>query len=46
MRVLSNEKRKFYRPAAEEWATTHGKLVLHPVFYEWVADPVAVASQQ
>jgi len=40
IRVMDADRRKFFRLAAEEWATTHGKAVTHPVFFEWVEEPV------
>lgn len=45
MRLLDENKRQFFRLASLEWATTYGKLVKHPIFYEWVADPMSVYQE-
>lgn len=40
-RVLDTALEGYYGLAAEDWATTYGQAVGHPIFFEWVADPVA-----
>jgi hypothetical protein len=42
MRVLDEGTQQFYKLASQDWATTYGKRVVHPIFYEWVNDPMAV----
>jgi len=40
MRVLSNEARNMYLLAVQEWSATTGLPVKHPVFFNWVKDPI------
>jgi hypothetical protein len=42
MRLISDEQRPFYRLAVQEAAATHHINTAHPIFVEWVQDPVAV----
>lgn len=40
VRILDSSKIEAYRLAAERWGAMYGKAVVHPLFFEWVADPV------
>lgn len=44
MRVV-DERSKFFMLAAEDFARTHNKVIGHPVFFEWVVDPLPVYKQ-
>jgi hypothetical protein len=40
VRVLDDADRPFYRLAVEQAASLYGIMANHPVFFEWVQDPV------
>jgi len=40
MRLLSDNQRPFYLLAVQAWSATYGLPVKHPLFFEWVKDPV------
>jgi len=40
MRLLSDNQRPFYVLAVQEWSATYGLPVKHPLFFEWVKDPI------
>lgn len=45
MRLLSDTDRDFYLLAVQKWSTTHGLPVRHPLFFEYVHDPLVVETQ-
>lgn len=40
MRVLDTSKRALYLLAVQEWAASTGLPTRHPLFFEWVRDPI------
>jgi len=40
MRLLSDTQRPYYLLAVQEWSATYGLPVKHPLFFEWVKDPL------
>lgn len=42
LRILDDKERQQFRLAAESWSSIYGKSMVHPVFFEWVANPVTV----
>jgi hypothetical protein len=40
MRLLSDNQRPFYVLAVQEWSAQYGLPVKHPLFFEWVKDPI------
>jgi len=41
LRVLNDNSRSMYLLAVQEWSASTGLPVRHPVFFEWVKDPIA-----
>lgn len=41
LRVLNTERHNMFTLAAQEWAAATGRELHHPLFFEWVSDPVA-----
>lgn len=40
MRILNNNDRAMYLLAVQEWSATTGLPVRHPMFFNWVKDPI------
>lgn len=45
LRVFKGRQHDYFTLAVQEWATTHRKRVEHPVFFEWVSDPVTAYNE-
>jgi len=43
-RVTTEDDRKFFRLAVQDWSSTYGKHYKHPVFFNWVSEPVQTWS--
>eukprot|EP00437_Effrenium_voratum_P029689 CAMPEP_0181412570 /NCGR_PEP_ID=MMETSP1110-20121109/8492_1 /TAXON_ID=174948 /ORGANISM="Symbiodinium sp., Strain CCMP421" /LENGTH=309 /DNA_ID=CAMNT_0023535291 /DNA_START=66 /DNA_END=995 /DNA_ORIENTATION=+ len=45
LRVLDNTHTEMYQMAVKEWVATTGIPANHPIFFNWVIDPLALEAQ-